>query len=287
MYSSAEIAEYYNTTQNHYLRWWRLGKQNSLHYGIRDNNARTFAASLENTNSIMMETAGIPENARILDAGCGTGGAAVYLSRMKNAEVVGISLSVRQIDYAKDNVAKNHPETRISFQVMDFTNTTFPDGSFDVIWACESVCQADKMKFISESYRLLKNGGKLILADFFITSENQEDRHSWIRKWCDTWAVSELISCETFTTLLARSGFINIQSSDYTGNIKQSARRMLFGAIIGAIPSETYNLFHPQVTRFAKQHYKCGYYQYRALKEGLWKYKIITARKEDADGITV
>ena len=54
---------------------------------------------------------------------------------------------------------------------------------------------------------------------------------------------------------------------------------MYHTSIIGALPSEIYNLFHPKVSRFAKTHYKCGYYQYKALKEGLWKYWIMLAVK--------
>ena len=169
MFSPEEVAEYYNTTQNHYLRWWNLSKQLSLHYGILDRNARTFSESLVNTNRIMMEIAGITQSDRVLDAGCGVGGAAIFINTMKNAEVTGISLSEKQIEFAKEQVTKYHPGANVRFEVMDFTNTSFPDNSFDVVWACESVCQADKQAFIKECYRLLRKGGRLIMADFFLT----------------------------------------------------------------------------------------------------------------------
>jgi len=50
-------------------------------------------------------------------------------------------------------------------------------------------------------------------------------------------------------------------------------------SLLGMIPSELYNLFHPNVSRFAKTHYKCGYYQYKALQNHLWKYKVVLAIK--------
>jgi len=279
MFSPEEVAEYYNTTQNHYLRWWNLNKRLSLHYGIHDRDSKTFSESLVNTNRIMMEKASITPSDRVLDAGCGVGGAAIFINKMKNAEVTGISLSEKQIKFARESVAKYHPDARVRFEVMDFTHTSFPDNSFDVVWACESVCQADKKAFVKESLRILKKGGRMILADFFLVKEHQRDNNEWIRKWCDTWAVTELVTCDYFTQRLAEGGFSNLRSFDYTSNIKHSARRMYLASIFGAISSELYNSFHPGVSRFAKTHYKCGYFQYMALKEELWCYKIILAIK--------
>jgi len=280
MFSTSDIAEYYNTTQNHYTRWWNLGETLSLHYGIWDENVKSFSGSLINTNRIMMETAKISPDDQVLDAGCGVGGAAFYINKMKNAEVTGISLSEKQINFASEVAAENNVADKVSFHIMDFARTSFQDESFDVVWACESVCQAmDKAAFMRECYRILKKGGRLILGDFFLTDDDQEDRHSWIRKWCDTWAVSGLISCDAFTEKLKENGFNPVTIADYTDKIKKSARRMYYASITGALPSEIYNLFHPKVSRFAKTHYKCGYYQYKALMEGLWKYRILLAVK--------
>jgi tocopherol O-methyltransferase len=280
MFTEREIADYYNSTQNHYTRWWNLGEILSLHYGIWDENVKSFSGSLVNTNRIMMEIAGISMNDRVLDAGCGVGGAAFYINKMKNADVTGISLSEKQINYAGKVAAENNVADRVSFHIMDFTRTSFQDESFDVVWACESACQAtDKEAFMRECYRILKKGGRIVLGDFFLTDDNQEDKHSWIRKWCDTWAVSGLISCDAFTEKLKENGFNPVRIVDYTDKIKRSARRMYYASMIGALPSEIYNLFHPKVTRFARTHYKCGYYQYKALMEGLWKYWILLVVK--------
>jgi len=54
---------------------------------------------------------------------------------------------------------------------------------------------------------------------------------------------------------------------------------MYQSAILGAIPSMVYNLFY-STSRFAKNHYKSGYYQYKALKKGLWNYQVLLFQKE-------
>lgn len=280
MFSTSDISEYYDTTRVHYNHWWKLGKNLSLHYGIWDEGIRSFSESLMNTNRIMMEIAGISENDKVLDAGCGVGGAAIYINRKKNAEVTGITLSRNQVDFASELVGKNNLAGKVNFRVMDFTRTSFNDESFDVVWACESVCQtADKDAFIRESHRLLKKGGRLILSDYFLTDINRPDKHSWIRKWCEKWAMADLTDCESFISCLRNRGFSEIRYFDYSDKITKSSKRMYLASLLGAIPSEFYNLFHPGVSRFARHHYRSGYYQYKALKEGLWQYIILLAVK--------
>ncbi len=280
MFSIKDVAEYYDTTLLHYEKWWSLKKTLSLHYGICDKSTKTFAESLKNTNKVLLQISGISETDKVLDAGCGVGGAAFFIKCKTNADVIGVSLSKKQINFAKDIAAKNHMTKEIDFRVMDFTKTTFPNESFDVLWACESVCHvANKTDFIEECYRLLKKGGRLILSDFFLTNEHQEDKNYFIEKWKITWGVPNFVTSNFFTESLKNRGFELVKTYDYTNNIRKSARRLYYASLLGALPSELYKLINPNVSRFAKSHYKCGYYQYKALKQSLWKYEVVLAVK--------
>lgn len=257
-----------------------MDKLLSLHYGIWDAGTKSFSESLINTNRVLMEISGISGTDRVLDAGCGIGGTAFFINDQKQAEVIGISLSQKQIDLANEFVLKNNLADKLSFKVMDFKKTDFADDSFDVVWACESVCQTtDKESFMKECYRILRKGGRLILSDYFLTKSGQEDKKHLIKKWCNTWAMSNLNSLDFFTDALKCHEFISIKVFDYTGKIMRSSRRMMYSSLIGALPSELYNLFNPSVSKFARAHYRSGFYQYRALKEDLWKYVIIFAIK--------
>ena len=280
MYSNKNIEEYYDTTQVHYEIWWKLKETQAIHYGIWDDSVNSFSESLLNTNRLMMETAQIKDGEKVLDAGCGIGGSAFYLSQQREVKVVGISLSKKQILTARNLAEKNDVANKLSFDVMDYTQTTFPDESFDVVWACESICHApDKQAFINESYRILKKGGRLILCDYFLTDENQADPKNRIKKWLETWSISHIPTSEKFNNALVGTGFKETNCFDYSKGIQNSAKRMYYSSLLAFFPSEIYNFFHRNVSRFAKTHYKSGYYQYKALRENLWKYMMIVAKK--------
>jgi tocopherol O-methyltransferase len=280
MFEQKDIAEYYDTTQIHYKKWWGLEKHLSLHYGIWDKQTKSFKEAIINTNKLLFELSNISKNDKVLDAGCGVGGAAFYINERSNAKVIGVSLSQNQVSFAQKLCRKKNLKDEVEFQVMDFTKTSFTSESFDVVWACESVCHVfDKSTFVEESFRLLKKGGRLVMCDFFLTEQGQKDKNSWIDKWKKTWAIQDFSTLDYFISNLEQTGFQNIKSWNYTEGIKKSAKRMYYSAILGAISSEVYNIFHSKVSRFAKNHYKCGYYQYKALCEELWNYNMIVAEK--------
>lgn len=281
MFSVKDIAEYYDTTQVHYKKWWNLKKSLSLHYGIWTSQTRSFPEALENTNRIMMEAVDVPEKARVLDAGCGVGGAAFFLHKHRKARVTGITISKEQLQLAQESARQlGLSSEAVNFLRMDYTQTDFDNDVFDVVWACESSSSAlDKSAFIRETARVLKRNGRLILSDFFLSDQDQKDPRHWMKKWGETWGISSFVSTDSFSRDLRNAGFSRIEVIDYTDQIHKSARRMYLASIIGMIPSEIYNALHADVSRFARTHYKCGYYQYMALKEHLWKYKVILAEK--------
>lgn len=280
MFEPKDVAEYYNTTQNHYERWWDLKKSLSLHYGIWTDQTKSFSESIRNTNRTLFELAEIEPTDHVLDAGCGVGGAAVYIHTNCGAKVTGISLSEKQIAFAHQYSVENNLTDSIDFKVQDYSKTSFADQSFDAVWACESISSApDEELFVKEVARVLKKGGRLVLSDCFVTKDGQEDKNQWMKKWDDTWAIGNRTTSQKFVEGLKKHGFSVEADLDYTDNVAQSARRMYYAALLGSIPSRTYNFFNPKVSRFAKIHYKSGIYQYKAFNENLWRYKVIKAVK--------
>ena len=79
MFSTKDVAEYYDSTQLHYENWWSLKSNLSLHYGMWEERTKTFSESLKNTNEVLLKISGILETVKVLDAGCGFGGAAFFI----------------------------------------------------------------------------------------------------------------------------------------------------------------------------------------------------------------
>jgi tocopherol O-methyltransferase len=280
LFSNKDITDYYNQTLNHYTIWWKLSSAFSVHYGMWFKGTKSFVEALINTNKEMARIAEINSEHTLLDAGCGVGGAAFFLTEQIGCSVSGITLSQKQLDFAEHAKANSPSKHLISFDLQDFTNTSFQDNSFDIVWACESSCYANpKSKLIEEVFRILKPGGKFILCDYFLTAEGKTDRKEYIRKWGETWAISQFNTQDNFINVLEKSNFQILQNIDYTKEIFPTSKRMYLSYLLGFIPSNLYNLTH-NTSRFAKTHYLSGKYQFLALKQNLWTYRMILAQKE-------
>lgn len=57
---------------------------------------------------------------------------------------------------------------------------------------------------------------------------------------------------------LTNQGFSIENNIDFTANIRESAKRIYYAALLGAPLSMNYNLFHAKLSRFAKTHYLSG-----------------------------
>ena len=256
MFSNSEIEQYYDLSQTHYKRVWNLEQSRSLHYGYWDADTKNFHQALININKILSGKAGINKSNTVLDAGCGIGGSSLWLAKNIGCNVTGISLSAKQVATANGLAAKDGLQEIAIFEQKDFTATQYPDESFDIVWAIESVCHAaDKSKFIAEAYRLLKKSGKLIMADFFKQKDLAGDDAKLITDWANGWAIDDFETIENFNRFLVEEGFENIQIDDATKHIVPSAKRLYVAYI------------------------DVAYLQYKALKKGLWKYHILLAQK--------
>ncbi|HYW04367.1 MAG TPA: methyltransferase domain-containing protein [Gammaproteobacteria bacterium] len=278
-YRSA-IVDYYDTCEVDYRLVWRLDRCLALHYGYWDETTGTVSQALVHENDVLAGRAGITRGDRVLDAGCGVGGSAVHLARQIGCRVVGITLSEQQARSARDNAAAAGVADRTRFDVRDFTASGYQDASFDVVWAVESVCHAeDKADFAREAYRLLRPGGRLILADFFASREGYAGRDArLIGQWLDGWSVRALEYGPRFREQLEQAGFTGIDYQDATANVRPSAKRLHAYAQVARVVGKVLRLFGLR-SRRQDRNILAVHRQWQALKRDLWHYGIFCARK--------
>ena len=276
-----KIIDYYRDTENAYKDSWDLNNSLAIHYGYWDEKVKSFPQSLMRMNEVMMEAATIKSTDRILDAGCGVGGSSIFLASVLGCKVTGISLSERQVEHAVDNAGKKSLEDKVDFKVMDYCNTSFPDASFDVVWGCESICYADsKEQFITEAFRLLKPGGRLVIADGFVAAfENNDD--PIIRQWLDGWQVNYLETPGRFESFMKQTGFTHVSYRNISKETIHSSRRLNRFYYLASLYLLWKKInFSKPATEMQKKNIRACKFQYQGMKKGLWQYGLIVGTKQ-------
>jgi tocopherol O-methyltransferase len=267
-----KLIEYYERCIRNNRRWWALEKTQAIHAGYWDKTTHTLVEALIRENEILAERAQIIASDHVLDVGCGVGGSAIFLAGNKNCRVTGIDVNAHLLQIAADNAIHQNLQDRVQFLEMDFLATTFSDASFDVVWVLESFCHAfDKDKFLREVYRLLRKGGRLVVADGFLANKNDIE----LNKLQRYFGRIRYETVSEFVSMLTEVGFVNIDVEDATSNIMPSVRRLYYYSF-PLIAWSKMGEYLGWSTRERTEDY-CGYYyQYYPIRVGLSSYLIIT-----------
>lgn len=119
--------------------------------------------------------------ARVLDVGSGLAGAAIILASHYGAQVDCLNVVEQQVVWSKELIGMHGLEDRVRVHLGSACDMPFADGTFDVVFCLEAAhCFADKPRFLAECRRVLRPGGRLLLADAVATSQNYLLRWEWL-----------------------------------------------------------------------------------------------------------
>jgi cyclopropane fatty-acyl-phospholipid synthase-like methyltransferase len=275
-FTPKDVADYYDQTEAQYKMWWKFNDSKGLHYGIWTNETKSLSESILNTNRMLIKMGEIKETDRVLDAGCGVGGTSIFFAKTVGCRVTGITLSDKQTKNATAFAELQSVADKADFLVMDYTQTSFPDNSFDVIVAVESMQSAVyKSAMVKEAYRLLRPGGRLLLADTFNASNVSIDEQKHLKTMFNGWAISEAVSSEQFTTLAKEAGFNKTDHIDVTKEVRPSVWRLLAVGYFGMYGTWFYQIFVRRTSKFSREHHKTCFAQFFAYMKKQWKYELV------------
>jgi tocopherol O-methyltransferase len=275
-----DVHTYYDETRFDYRTIWNNRANLAVHFGYYDDRARTHHAALDNLNRVLAERAGIRPGEAVLDAGCGMGGSCFWLAEnFDGLRVTGISIVASQIDDCR-RAAVRRGQPGVRFEQADYSATPFDAASFDVVWACESLCHAaDKARFYREAFRLLRPGGRLVLAEYVRRQRPApEPGETLLRSWLHPWAIPDLDTLEEHRRHAQAAGFAAVDWDDVTPHMRVSLRNLHelcrqwwpWGRILHALRI---------VSAVRLANVRASIRQYEALEADAWYYAIAVCRK--------
>jgi MPBQ/MSBQ methyltransferase len=238
----------------------------------------------------MLAFAGANAPKRILDVGCGIGGTSRHLAALfPDAEVVGITLSPNQVMRATE-LAKERGLSNVRFEVMNALEMTFPEGSFDLVWGCESgEHMPDKEAYVREMSKMCAPGGKVVVACWCQREETEanpltEKDKSDLTFLYEEWAHPFFISKEEFGRLFGKAGLTSgLKVEDWTPQTIASWRHSIWVGVFDPWIVIWKGLTRgPWVWYMVVREIVTLERMHRAFARGLMEYGMITATKGEA-----
>ena len=276
-----DVNTYYDHTRFDYRVMWSRSSR-AVHFGYYDEQANKHAQALHNLNRVLADLAKVQPGERVLDAGCGWGNACFWLVQNRQVKATGISIVAAQIQDCQKFARKNKIQD-VEFMQADFCQMPFPKGTFDVVWACESVCHADrKADFYKEAYRVLKPGGRLVIAEYIRSQRPSDARNeTLLATWLHPWAIPDLETGDEHYAHAQAAGFSECTLKDVTPQMRVSLRNLYELCRNWLRIGKVFRWLHI-VNDVRLNNVRASIHQYEALQAGAWWYGLLRAQKSPA-----
>ncbi len=277
--SPERIKNFYDEATEDYTFW---SKDFNMHFGYHvwgKTNLLKRDTMLNEMNNQILSRLQLPKTQSLIaDLGCGMGGTMRhFLKHKNNLNIIGVTLS----DFQAREGNKMLKNSNGVILKEDFTATTLPSNEMDGCVAIESFCHTGHNYItLKETFRLLKPGKRLVIADAFLKKEPENlcvgSSYSY-KGLCKGWSLNGLGVIDSVKKNLLNLGFSRVTVEDISMHVAPSVLHVPF-AIPGFILKQLfkYKSIKPQ----SWNNLKASFY---ALISGLHRkdfgYYIITAIK--------
>lgn len=193
---------------------------------IKDLPKEAISVSLGCANPVVL--AELKEGETVLDLGSG-GGIDVLISSKyvgSSGKVYGLDMTDEMLSLANENKEKMGVKN-VEFIKGYIEDMPLKDKMVDVVMSnCVINLTENKENALREAYRVLKDGGRLAIADIIMLKDIPED----IKKSAEMWAgcIAGALNIEEYRSILKKVGFNNIEinpANVYTKDIIQDVAK--------------------------------------------------------------
>lgn len=151
--------------------------------------------------------------ARMLDVGCGTGGASRLMAAEFGCEVIGVDITAAFVEVAEWLSRATGFDDRTRFLCADAAQMPLPDGAFDGIWCQHALMNMpDIAAVLAEWHRLLVPGGRVLLHEV-VAGDSAEPLVLPV-PWARSVETSHLRARQSLEALLSEGGFAPMAVQD-------------------------------------------------------------------------
>ncbi|HEX8182107.1 MAG TPA: class I SAM-dependent methyltransferase [Candidatus Saccharimonadales bacterium] len=236
MTNAKNVKAYYNTKESKlgYILFLRGAK----HFGYYERGDKMFQVSkaLRKMERKIGKALDLPAKSNVLDAGSGMGTVSRNLVRWFDYSITGIDILDFNLAKACREADKSaNSNLSLHYLQMDYHNLSFKDSTFDGVYTTETFVHAsDPAKVLSEFYRVLKPGGKLVQLEYshdpYDTMSSSENRSFEFVNRYAAMPAFDLFEHGVHEKLIRDAGFKLISSTNHMKNIEPMLRWFMLNA---------------------------------------------------------